>query len=499
MTAALRAYQELERRFRRMAILGEVTTVLHWDAATTMPNGGADPRSDQLAEMKLIRHQAMTDPAIVSLLDDAEAGVATLSDWQAANLREMRRDHSLTTALDDRLVEAISKAGSACEHAWREARAQSDFGAVLPLLQKIVDLTRESAAAYADVLDLPPYDALVELYAPGTRSADFDPIFDDYAAFLPEFLQSVLERQAQTGEPIKPQPVPVDRQRVLVEKLAAATGFDFERGRVDVSAHPFSTGYPGDQRITVNYNPDEPMFAVMAALHECGHAAYEAGLPADWKRQPVGQSLGMVVHESQSLSIEMQASRSDDFLTWLAGEARAVLGDDPAYMPDNFRRLQQWVKPDFIRVDADEVTYPAHVILRTRLERAILADDLHLSDLPGAWNDGMRDLLGIDVPDDRRGCLQDIHWYDGAFGYFPTYTLGAMLAAQLAEAAAQADPDVPSALGRGDFSPLMAWLRDAIHSQGSLSSADDLIRRATGRPLESAAFKRHLQHRYLGD
>lgn len=499
MSDPLSAYQELEARFRRISVLGEVNTILHWDAATTMPHGGAGARSDQLAEMKLLRHKAITDPAIGALLDDAEASAPSLSVWQSANLREMRRDYRLATALDDGLVEAFSKATSACEHAWRDARAKSDFAAVQPLLQQVVDLTRETAAAYAGVFDLSQYDALVETYAPGTRSADFDPIFDDYAAFLPEFLPLVLDRQAREGQPVAPRPVPVDRQRTLVEELAAATGFDFTHGRIDVSAHPFSTGYPGDQRITVSYDEQDPMFAVMAALHECGHAAYEAGLPAEWARQPVGQSLGMVVHESQSLSIEMQASRSDGFLTWLAGQATTILGDDPAYEPQNFRRLQQWVKPDFIRVDADEVTYPAHVILRTRLERAMLSGDLPLADLPGAWNEGMRALLGIEVPDDRRGCLQDIHWYDGAIGYFPTYTLGAMLAAQLAQAAARANPEIQEALANGDFSPLMAWLRSAIHSKGCLRPAEDLIREATGRPLDSAAFKRHLRQRYLGE
>lgn len=493
------AYQDLEVRFRRLAVLGEVGAVLHWDAATQMPNGGAGPRSEQIAELKLLRHGMLTDPAVGDLLSVAEESVSGLSNWQAANLRLMRRDHTFATALDDRLVEALSQACSRCEHAWRDARAESDFEAVRPLMQAVLDLTRESANAYGAALDLTPYDALLEMFAPGVRAATVAPLFDDYAAFLPDFLEKVLAKQRAAGVPVAPRHAPPDRQRALVERLAKATGFDFDRGRIDTSAHPFSTGYPGDQRITVSYTENEPMFAVMAALHECGHAAYEAGLPADWARQPVGESLGMVVHESQSLSIEMQASRSPAFLGWLAGVARAVLGDDPAYAPDNFRRLQQWVRPDFIRVDADEVTYPAHVILRTRLERAMLAGDLALADLPGAWSDGMRDLLGIDVPDDRRGCLQDIHWYDGAIGYFPTYSLGAMLAAQLAEAAHAADPGIADALGRGDFSPLMAWLRGAIHSKASSLPAEALIRSATGRPLDAEAFKRHLHRRYLED
>lgn len=489
------AYRALESRFRQIALYGEIGSVLHWDAAVVMPDGGADPRGEQLSEMRVLRHRALTDPAMADLLDAARGEV--LDDWQGANLREMAREYRLATALDDRLVAALSTAGSACEHVWREARSGSDFARVAPKLESLIALVRESAEAYGEVLGLSPYDALLETYAPGVRATQIDPVFDDYAAFLPDFLARVLERQDRQGMPTAPQTVPAERQKALIRMLATATGFDFARGRIDESAHPFSTGYRGDQRITVAYRDDDPMNAVMAVLHECGHAAYEAGLPRDWVRQPVGQSLGMVIHESQSLSVEMQASRSSEFLTWLAGQAQAAFGPDPAYAPENFRRLQQWVKPDFIRVEADEVTYPAHVILRTRLERPLLSGDLPVRDLPGAWNAGMAGLLGIVVPDDRRGCLQDIHWYDGAFGYFPTYTLGAMLAAQLAEAAHADNPSIPEALGRGEFSPLMAWLGDAIHARGSYLEADALVQAATGRPLDAVAFKRHLHRRYL--
>jgi carboxypeptidase Taq len=492
------AYRRLEERFRRMAVLEEIGAVLHWDGATMMPPGGAGPRGDHLAEIRLLAHQALTDPDIAGLLDEAEAAAGALDPWQAANLRQMRRDHTMATALPPDLVGAMSRAASACEHAWRDARAASDFAAVAPKLEAVIRLTAESAAALGGALNLAPYDALLEQYAPGMRIATVDRLFADLTVFLRDLLPQVLARQAAEGPPPKaPGPVPQERQRRLVERLAAATGFDPDRGRIDTSAHPFSTGYPGDHRITVAYHESAPMSAVMATLHECGHAAYEAGLPEAWARQPVGRALGMVLHESQSLSVEMQASRSDAFLTWLADTARAELGEDPAYAPGNFIRFQQWVAPDFIRVEADEVTYPAHVILRTRLERPLLSGDLPVSDLPGAWNAGMEDLLGIEVPDDRRGCLQDIHWYDGAFGYFPTYTLGAMLAAQLAEAARAALPDLDAALGRGEFSGLMGWQADAIHAKGSLMDADGLIRAATGRSLDAEAFQRHLRRRYL--
>lgn len=492
------AYRALESRFRRMAVLDEVSTVLHWDAATMMPPAGAEARGDQLAEMRLIGHGALTDPEIADLLDAAETERASLDPWQAANLREMRRDYRMATALPPDLVAALSRASSTCEHAWRDARAASDFAAVAPKLHTVIRLTAESAAALGAAQNLAPYDALLDQYAPGMRSAEVDRLFADLAPFLQDLLPRVLARQVEEGPPpLPPGPVSEGRQRRLVDRLAAATGFDPSRGRIDTSAHPFSTGYPGDHRITVAYDPSAPMSAVMATLHECGHAAYEAGLPAAWARQPVGRALGMVLHESQSLSVEMQASRSDAFLTWLAQAARTELGEDPAYEPANFIRFQQWVQPDFIRVEADEVTYPAHVILRSRLERPLLSGDLSVRELPAAWNDGLRDLLGIEVPGDRRGCLQDIHWYDGAFGYFPTYTLGAMLAAQLAEAAREALPDLDAALQKGDFSGLMGWQAGAIHAKGSMLDADALIRAATGRSLDSEAFKRHLRRRYL--
>lgn len=492
------AYCALEEKFRNLALLGEVTTLLHWDAATMMPPSASRARGDQLAEMARLQHRAQTDAAIPDLLSKAEDAASALSDWQQANLREMRRSYHLANALDEDLVAALTRASNACEAAWREAKKAARFEDITALLDTLLDLTRERGDAYGQALGLERYDALLELYAPGMRTQRMDPIFEDYAAFLPDFLAQVQERQNRAGPPRRPQPVAAEKQRILVDRLSAATGFSKGRGRIDVSAHPFSTGYPGDQRITVSFTEEDPMMAVMAVLHECGHAAYEAGLPPEWSRQPVGNALGMVVHESQSLSVEMQASRSEAFLSWLAGEAASVLGEDPAYEIQNFQRLQQWVEPGFIRVDADEVTYPAHVILRTRLERALLSGDLAVQDLPGAWGDEMKALLGLNVPNDRVGCLQDIHWYDGAFGYFPTYSLGAMLAAQLTQAAKDADSSIEPALADGDFSPLMAWMGNAIHRHGARLSSDDLIVQATGKPLGSEAFKRHLTQRYLG-
>jgi carboxypeptidase Taq len=280
--------------------------------------------------------------------------------------------------------------------------------------------------------------------------------------------------------------------------MARTLGFDFQSGRLDVSAHPFTGGTPDDVRITTRYDEKDFARALMGVLHETGHALYEAGLPRDWRRQPVGNARGMVLHESQSLLMEMQACRGRAFIDFAAPHMRAAFGKSgPGWTADNIHRVYTRVAPGFIRVDADEVTYPLHIMLRYRLERAILAGDLELADLPGAWNDGMKELLGIVPPNDSLGCLQDIHWPDGAWGYFPTYTMGALAAAQLFAAARKAVPGLLDAIGKGDFAPLLAWLRKNIHGQGSIGGTDWILAQATGSPLGVGAFKAHLESRYL--
>jgi carboxypeptidase Taq len=267
---------------------------------------------------------------------------------------------------------------------------------------------------------------------------------------------------------------------------------------VDVSLHPFCGGATGDVRLTTRYDEADFTSALMGVMHETGHALYEQGRPAAWAGQPVGEARGMSLHESQSLLIEMQACRSRAFLDFAAPLLReAFNADGLAWAPENLHRLYTRVRPGLIRVDADEVTYPAHVLLRYRIERDLIAGDMDLADLPEAWNAGMRRLLGLDVPNDRLGCLQDIHWPGGAWGYFPTYTLGAMAAAQLFDAACRAEPDLLPAIGRGDFGPLLGWLRENVHSRGSLYSTDELLTRATGRPLDADVYIRHLERRYL--
>jgi len=494
------AYPALQERFRRLGALRDAEAMLHWDLATMMPKGGAEARGEQLAVLKAMRHgllvAAETGERLAAAAEDPG-----LDPWQRANVREMRRQWTHATALSEAQVEALSRASTACEQAWRRARAESDFPRVLPHLAHLLGLVREAAQAKAEKLGLSPYDALLDEFEPDGRSAEIDALFADLGAFLPGFLAEVVERQAKAPPAPEPAgPFPIEAQRAAGLRLMTALGFDFDYGRLDVSLHPFCGGTPDDVRITTRYDEADFRPALMGVLHETGHALYERGLPLPWRSQPVGEARGMVLHESQSLLIEMQVCRSRPFLAFAAPLLREAFGGaGPAWEVENLYRHYTRVEPGFIRVDADEVTYPAHVILRYELERAMIAGDLAPADLPGAWGDGFRRLLGITPPDDRRGCLQDIHWYDGAWGYFPTYTLGALAAAQLFAAAVAAVPAIPDDITAGRFAPLLGWLRSHLHGKGSSASTRTLLTEATGRPLDTAAFRAHLRRRYLGE
>ena len=491
------AYRELESRFRRMAALGEAAGMLHWDMSVLMPSGGVEARTEQLTALKLTTHEMKTDPALADLLD-AAGGEALDGPWQVANLAEMRRIWVHANAVDADLVEAMTRASSACEMVWREARPENDYARVLPYLEEVLNLSCLAASAKAAALDCSPYEALLDEYEAGGRTDRIDALFADLTDFLPSFLEIALGKQSARGEAIMPAgPFDTERQRDLGRRLMGVLGFDFDSGRLDVSLHPFCGGVPGDIRITTRYTEDNFTQSLMGVLHETGHALYEMGLPADWHYQPVGSARGMALHESQSLLIEMQACRSREYLSFAAPLMREAFGGSgPEWEVENLYRLYTHVERSFIRVDADEVTYPAHVILRYRLERALIDGDLPLADLPGAWNDAMEDLLGIRPPDDRQGCLQDIHWYDGAWGYFPTYTMGAMAAAQLFAAAKAAQPEIPDRIAEGDFMPLVGWMRENLHAKGSSASTDELMEAATGKPLGADDFKAHLQARY---
>ncbi len=492
------AYQKLEDLFKRRHLINEAQGMLHWDMAAMMPPGGAESRGEQLAVLATLSHGILTGPEVGDLLAEATAS-GGLTDWQSANLKEMRRLWTHETAVTADLVEAHSKACSASETLWRSARAEGDFKAVLPALEKVLALTIAIAEAKAEALECSPYDALLAQYEPDYSSQEIDSLFASLEVFLPDFIEAVITKQAAEPKVKNLQgPFDIEKQKSLGMTFMKALGFDFDHGRLDVSLHPFCGGTAQDVRITTRYDEADFTSALMGVLHETGHAMYERGLPKDWQHQPVGQSLGMSVHESQSLLIEMQACRSAEFLQYAVPLMRQTFkGSGPAWSFDNIQRLYSRVERSFIRVDADEVTYPAHVILRYNLERALVAGDLKAADLPMAWNESLKKILGLTPPSDREGVLQDIHWFDGAIGYFPTYTLGAMTAAQLFDAATSQEKGALPAIAKGDFAPLMGWLKNQVHAQGSKPTAPEILRQATGQTLDVELFKKHLKTRYL--
>ena len=483
------SYERLERRFARIADLNAASRTVRWYSLTYGPPGGESARGHQLATLGGLAHELLVAPEAAEALAGAEAE----EPWQAANLREMRRLHGAAAAIPAELVEAKARAVSSAQAVWHAARREGDFAAFLPALREVVEHTREEAGIKGEALGLAPYDALLDSYDPGRRNADVTAMFGELEAVLP----GVIDRVRGGPKPPGPEGSREDLER-LARRLMAMLGLEERHVRLDESAHPFSTGEKDDVRITTRYS-GPPGEALMAVLHESGHALYTRGLPEDWRRQPVGRNRGMTAHESQSLSIEMQACRSAAFAVPYARLLNKELAPADDWKPAGLYRVLNHVEPGPIRVEADEVSYPLHIIVRHRCETALISGALDPADLPDAFDDAAESLLGIRPPGPREGCMQDIHWSGGSFGYFPTYTLGALMAAQLAEAMRAAVPDLDREIERGEFAPLTGWLRAHVHSRGCFdASSDDLAAQATGRPLDTGAFIRHIGARYSG-
>jgi carboxypeptidase Taq len=492
MTAAT-AYELLEARFDRLSRLAGAQAMLHWDMQTIMPRGGAEARGEQLSALDALHHELLTDPRVAEWLASAEASPPE-DPWSCANLREMRRVHLHATALDSRLVEALAVAGTRCGQVWQEARPKNDFAAWAGPQAEVFALVREAAQRKAEAMGCAPYDALIDQFEPGMTAARIETLFAPLRARIPALIEAATSRPkpapgAHAG------PFATDAQKALGLKVMRAMGFDFDHGRLDISAHPFCGGTPDDVRMTTRYREDDWLPAFHGIVHETGHGLYEQGLPRRFRHQPVGQARGMGVHESQSLFWEMQIGRSEAFCAWLSPLLSDTLGVSMSPV-DLFGRATE-ASRGLIRVDADEVTYPAHILLRFELEQRLVAGSLEVRDLPEAWRDGMARYLGVVPEDDRHGCMQDIHWTDGAVGYFPSYTLGAMIAAQLATAARAALPGLDEAVGRGELLGLRDWLRDVVHARASLLDTDTLVLEATGRPLAADTYLAHLERRYL--
>jgi carboxypeptidase Taq len=495
----MNAYRSLEQKFARLAAVQDALGILRWDTEAIMPKQAMRSRSQAIATLRGIAHDLVANAETADLLAAADAESALLDRWQAGNLREMHRIHRRESAVPRDLVEASQKAVLEATAAWREAREKDQFALLAAPLARVVELQRAIGETRGEQAGLSAYDSLLDGFDPGLRRATIDPIFSVLAADLPGLIVEATSRQARQPALLPlGGPFPAPTQRRLAEELMRTIGFDFERGRLDESTQPFCGGATDDVRVTARYDEGDFLNTLTALYHECGHALYEQGLPREFLGQPVGRARGLTVHESQALLMELQACATREFISYVAPLARAAFGEmSAAWDADNIYRSVNHVRPSFIRMDADEMTYVLHAVVRYQLETAMIDGNLPVADLPTAYNEAIRQTFGLEVPDDRMGCLQDIHWSAGLWGYFPSYALGAIVAAQLFDAACRARPEIRSALSQGDFAPLREWLRSNIHGRASLLQTDELIAAATGRPLETATYTGYLRARYV--
>lgn len=492
------SYPLLVSHFQQIDHFNHALSILGWDQAAMMPSGGNDSRSDAMAALSAHVHRLSTAPQLADWLAAAEEHVT--SPVEQASVREMRRVYLAATALPEDLVVAKAKAGAKCEHAWRSQRPANDWAGFLANWQSVVALSQQEAQARSAATGLAAYDAMLDLYEPGMTSARLDQVFGQMQQWLPELIQHAQARSlAQPALQPLQGPFAVAKQQALGQQFMQLLGFDFAHGRLDISSHPFCGGVPSDVRITTRYDNDNFLSALMGVIHETGHARYEQGLPQTYAGLPVAQARSMGWHESQSLFCEMQLALDPSFIALIAEQASNAFGAQPALSAANLQAQLQQVRAGYIRVDADEVTYPAHVLLRYEIERDLMSGRLAAADVPELWQQKMQQYLGLNTTGNYRdGCLQDIHWTDGSFGYFPSYTLGAMIAAQLRTAMCRELGPLAAHIERRDLSPIWQWLQQHVWSQASLLSSEQLLQQATGEALNSQYFRQHLQQRYLG-
>ncbi len=490
-------YRELTGLLRETAILSSAGATLGWDQETMMPPAAAALRAEQLAALSGLAHERRTSPRMAELLERSEADVDLAADpVVAANLREIRRTYDLATRLPTSLVREFAETSSRAMEAWKDARERSDFAAFAPWLEKVVELSRAKAEHYGAGRGGDLYDALLDEYEPGMSGAEVERIFDALRPGLAALIGAIAESEVQPDPRLATVRVPRDAQEVLNRAILEHIGFDFRGGRLDVSTHPFceSPG-PGDTRLTTRYREEGFLDALVSTLHEAGHGMYEQGLPkAELFGQPIAEAVSLGIHESQSRMWENMVGRSRPFWEWALPMAKDAFGSALAGTEvDEVFAFLNAVRPGPTRVEADEATYNLHIMLRFDLERAMLRGDLAVRDVPAAWNERMRQDLGVEVVDDRSGVLQDIHWSMGAIGYFPTYTLGNLYAAQFWETVREELPDLDEQFARGEFAGLLGWLREKVHRHGGRFRAPELCERITGRPLSPEPLLRYLE------
>ena len=489
------AYAELVSALKRAHVLGTVNGLLGWDEQVNLPPDSADLRAEQLALMAELYHAAASAPRSGELLALLEDRRGELSADQAVVVKIARRDYDRLTKLPPEFVREKARHSSQAFHAWAECKGKSDFAGYAPFLQKHLDLAKQEAAylGYAGA----PYDYMIDRHDPGMTAAVIERLFGELRAGLVPLMREIV------SSPVKARPdvfrgFPAERQRAFLREVTERLGFNYRRGRIDVSLHPFCEGSGADVRMTTRFKEDYPLSSLFGAIHETGHGLYEQGTRLEHQGTALGQAVGMATHESQSRLWENQVARGRAFWRFFEPRFRETFPEQlRAVSPEDLYLAVNAVRPTLIRVEADEVTYNLHIVLRFELEKRLFAGTLAVADLPAAWNQLAQELLGLTPPNDREGVLQDVHWSGGMFGYFPSYCLGNMMAAQLWYRALADLPGVEEDFARGDFSRLLGWLRRHVHEQGRRHDTQELVRVITGEPLTPKHLLRYLRERYL--
>lgn len=492
------AYDALISKAKDAHLIASSASMLGWDQETMMPPGGLEHRGRQLAILARTAHEMKTDPRIGDLLAECECDRSVTGDSvsvAAVNVRELRRDYDLLTKIPASLVEEFTRTTSRARHEWAEARKASDFSRFQPWLEKIVELSKQKAKCLSTAATKEPWDALADLYEPGSTAADIERVFVPLRQRLQKLLGELNGGRKKPSNRFNETALPIEKQEAFVKFVSERIGFDFSRGRLDRSTHPFCGGsHCNDIRMTTRFTETCVNDALGSTMHEAGHGMYEQGLLPEHIGTPMGEAVSLGIHESQSRMWENQVGRSRAFWTWCMPKLPEFFGE--AVKGFSFEELYEAaniVEPGFIRVEADEATYNLHVMVRFEIERAIMSGAMSVADIPGAWNKAYKEYLGLTVPDDRRGCLQDVHWSMGSFGYFPTYTLGNLYAGQFFEKAQRDMPDLQEQFARGEFGGLKKWLNVNIHQQGQRYRAADLCKVVTGAPLSAEPLIRHLE------
>ncbi len=490
------AYIKLKQIFREASLSSDIAGILHWDMSTMMPANSRNQRAEQLAYLSKLSHDKVSTNEVRDLIFEAKN--EDLNENDLRNLSEIEREYKLASSVPSDLVEKISRTSAKCEGEWQEARKNSDFNLIKKSLDELIKLVKEESNILGKVFAVSPYEALVNKFEPGSNTKLIANIFNDLQQFLTPLIDTIIEKQkSQKILPIQNK-ISESLQKDIAKYIMKIIGFDFKRGRLDKSIHPFCGGSTNDVRITTRYNEDNPFSSLDGVMHETGHALYEQNLPEKWSHQPVGKSRGMAMHESQSLMIEMQITRSQSFKKFLS----TILKDkfnivDNAYKSENLYLLGTRVEKSYIRVESDEVTYPLHIILRFNLERKIFNNEISVKDIPEAWNEEYKRLFDKKVDNNTNGCLQDVHWYAGLFGYFPTYSLGALTAAQFASQLRFDQPDLDLNIQKGNFNELIKWLKINIHEKASFFSTNEVLEQVTNSSLNAKYFKNYINNRYL--